>query len=89
MLFADESTDFVPKEWIYTDPKEGLVTKHMPPPYNKRNFVTFNSLIRSRPSIDFPPVSSWPSYPIQLRGQSGKLIFDFIKIISKDKKNFC
>lgn len=84
-VFTDEelsdgemAIDFAPSTWISFDQDKGmLVCKFMPPPYTKKSV---NMLDTMRKNLDHP-LSGWPNYAIEIRGDAGKLYIIMIYII--------
>lgn len=85
---GNKEIDFVYKGWIHYDElKCQLVTFYPPPPYSKKVWDVFNSMVKSQ----LPPHPDWPTYPIDLKGHAGKInkyIYKYILIkVNKNEIN--
>ena len=67
-----QDMDIIPSLWVkYDSIIKTCIVPYPAPPYTDSTLKFLNSMIKNK----FPPLESWPKWPIVLKGGAGKFIF--------------
>lgn len=73
----EKCIDCVPSMWVFLDKKKcQIMTKFMPPPYTVQKCNTLHKLVKDKENAP----DKWPSYPVQILGHAGMLLFIYCKL---------